>query len=341
MQSQPRRPIGRLTAALTLIAVGGGLLASTFGLLSDSLVLLRLWPLLLISLGAEILVARWQGARTRFDWGGAILLVLFIALLSSGAVATRMIGNGGLPRGLLFSGSSQVGDEASFELTPAIKQVRLESTSGSVELKGTAGSTVEVDAQFWGNSLGTESPRLRLREQDGTLYIGLSAGDWNNVSAQYQVQLPAGLKIEVESGSGRIEAKEIKGDLYVKNHSGSVNVEEGEGLLDLATQSGLIQVSEHAGPIKVDAHSGAIRLRDVAAATTAHTDSGIISVTLKPGLGAQVEAATDSGLIRGPEWLQVTFNSHTAKRSATGRVGDGQVPLRLSTHSGTITIGQP
>lgn len=340
MQSQPRRPIGRFTAALTLITVGAGLLASTFGLLADSLLLLRLWPLLLISLGAEILIARWQGARTRFDWGSGILLLLFIALLSSGAVATRMIDRGGLPRGLLFSSSSQAEDEAIFELTPRIKQVRLESHSGMVQLKGTSNTEIKVDADFWGSSMGTESPRLRLREEGETLYIGLTEGDWSNVSAQYQVELPAGLEIHVESVSGRIEAKEIKGDLYLANHSGSVNVEEGEGILDLSTQSGLIEVRDHTGSIKVDAHSGAIRMGGVSGAVDANTETGIITVTLKPGLGAQVEASTETGLIRGPEWLQIKHNTNTGKRSATGRIGDGRVALRLSTHSGSISVEQ-
>lgn len=341
MQSRPRRPIGRFTAALTLIAVGVGLLASTLGLLSDSFLLFRLWPLLLISLGAEILVARWQGAPTRFDWGGTALILLFIAMLSSGAVATRVINNGGLVRGVLLSGGSQADQNARYEVTPSVKQVRIESQTGTVELQGTTGSWVEVDAEFWGNSLGTERPMVRMVEENGTLHISMAPGDWTNVSAQYQIQLPAGLKVEVESQSGRIEATEVKGDLYLTNHSGSVNVERGEGILDLSTQSGLIEVSDQIGAIKVDAQSGAIRLRGVSGAVDANTASGIITVTLKAGLGAQVDGSTDSGLIRGPQWLQVQRDTHAGKRSATGRIGDGRAALRLTTRSGSITIEQP
>lgn len=340
MQSEPRRPVGRLTAALTLIIVGAGLLASTLGFLKDSLLLFRLWPLLLISLGAEVLVARWQGARTRFDWGSGVLLLLFIALLSSGAVVTRVIDRGGLPQGLLFGGAKQAADEVSFALTPAIKQVRLESHAGTVQLRGTSSAAVRVNASFLGNIYGTESPRLRLTESGETLVIGLTEGDWVNVTAQYQIELPAGLKIAIESDSGRLEAREVKGDLTIANHSGSVYVERGEGTLDLSTQSGLIEVTEQTGSIKVDAHSGAIRLQGVSGAVDASTQSGLITVDLKAGLGAQVEALTDSGLIRGPEWLQVQRNNNTGKRAAAGRVGDGRVALRLSTHSGSITVGQ-
>lgn len=341
MQSEPRRPIGRFTAALTLITVGAGLLASTLGFVKDWLLLFRLWPLLLISFGAEILVARWQGARTRFDWGGGILLLLFILLLSSGAVATHVIDGGGLPRGLLFAGSKQAEDEVTFALTPAIKQVRLESHAGTIELKGTSSDEVKVEATFWGNAQGTESPRLRLLAEGETLVIGLNEGDWSNVAASYQVEVPAGLKVDVNSDSGRIQANKVLGDLSITNHSGAVYVQEGEGQLDLTTQSGLIEVSEQRGSMKIDAHSGAIRLKGVSGAVEAKTLSGIITVDLKAGLGAQVEAMTDTGLIRGPQWLQVQNDVHTGKRLAAGRVGDGRVALSLSAHSGSITIAQP
>jgi hypothetical protein len=98
-------------------------------------------------------------------------------------------------------------------------------------------------------------------------------------------------------------------------------------------------VTNRPGAIKADAHSGAIRLTGVDGWVEAHTDSGVISVGLRPGVGARVEAMTDSGPIRGPVWLQVAAEG--AKRSAVGQVGDGQKRLLLSTHSGPITIEQP
>lgn len=336
MQSEPRRPIGRITAALTLITVGGLFLASTLDLLPNASLLLRLWPLLLISLGGEILVARYQGARTRFDWGGMILLLIFLTILSSGAIATQVISNGGFPGRLLFPGSSQTAHAAHYDVTPTLKRVRLVSHAGSVDLLAGTAPEVAVQANMWGAPRGSASPRVDLVEDDETLLIQLNVGDWSNLSAHYRVTLPPGLTVEVESGSGRITASGIKGELHLQNHSGTISVEGSEGPATLTAQSGLVTVTDHAGPVKIEAHSGAIRLQNVTGAVDAQTQSGIITLSLKPGVGAQVEAKSEAGFIRGPAWLQIA--NQGAKRSASGRVGDGQAQIRLSTHSGAITV---
>lgn len=335
MQSS-NRPLGRLTVAFTLIAVGLALLASTLGLIADIFVVLKVWPLLLISLGAEVLVARWQGARSRFDWGGVILIVIFLGLVTSGAAAKRFVDGGGFPA-IFAIGSDQSSGHTALALPADVKQFEVRTTSGSVELTGTTTNEVQVEATYWGQARGTATPQPRLVSENGVLRLEVGPGDWTNISARYQISLPAGLTVNVQSNSGLIRSSGVNGDLTLENHSGALNVEQGEGKLMLSTHSGVVNVTDHRGGLTINANSGAIRLQGINGPVDAETNSGVITLDLASGVGAQVSAKAGSGIIRGPSWLTVQRSGST--QTATGRLGNGEYNVSLQTGSGSITVG--
>jgi hypothetical protein len=335
LQNPTRRPLGRLTVALTLIAVGLALLVSTLGLITDLFSLLKLWPLLLISLGAEVLIARWQGVRSRFDWGGVILIVLFLGLVTSGAAAKRIFEGGGFPA-IFAIGSSQSSGRTALTLPPDVKQFEVRSTSGSVELRGSTSNEVQVDATYWGQDRGTATPQPRLVTENGVIRLEVEPGDWTDISARYQISLPAGLTVNVQSESGLVRASGVKGDLTLANHSGALIVEQGEGKLTLSTHSGLVNVTDHRGGLSINANSGAIRLQGIAGPVDAETNSGVITLDLASGVGAQVSAKAGSGIIHGPSWLTVQRSGST--QTASGRLGNGEYTISLQTGSGSISV---
>ncbi len=81
MQTKPRR-VGTLTAGLTLILLGVVLLLYTF--FPDLAVLetaLRLWPLILILLGIELLCVRFdkgQPESVKIDFAAVLMMLLCI-----------------------------------------------------------------------------------------------------------------------------------------------------------------------------------------------------------------------------------------------------------------------
>lgn len=78
----PRRRVGTFTFGVVLVVTGLAMLAALFFPQLDLRQLLRLSPLVLISLGVEVLLAARGGGRLRYDWVG-MLLCFFLVLAST------------------------------------------------------------------------------------------------------------------------------------------------------------------------------------------------------------------------------------------------------------------
>jgi hypothetical protein len=334
------RPVGRVTVALALIGGGVLLLGTTLGLLKDPLVLLRLWPLLLVSLGVENLLSRLRGDSRRFDWVGLLLLALFLTATGVGSAVWSFLETGRLP--VIFLGVASGGIQTDLQSMPAagVRRVELvDEQATKVDLTGQAGDQIQVEATFRGQRAGTRIPTVDLRVEGDTVRIGYKQGDWQEVGVQYRVILPPGLQVVVRNSHGQVRVANVTGDLQVENQSGPVFVERGEGSLQLSTSSGLVEVDGFGGPVRLEAHSGAVRMRNLAGPVTARSSSGLISLQLVPHADVQIDAETSSGIIRGPAWLAV--HGGPSGQTATGRLGNGTNPVRLETHSGAITIAHP
>lgn len=86
--SAPGRRVGTFTFGVVLVVTGLAMLAALFFPQLDLRLLLRLSPLVLISLGVEVLLAARGGGRLRYDWVGMFLcffLVLAAMALFSAA----------------------------------------------------------------------------------------------------------------------------------------------------------------------------------------------------------------------------------------------------------------
>lgn len=79
---KPRR-VGTFTLGVVLVLSGIAMLLCMFFPTLDLTVLLKLSPLILVSLGAETLLAARRGRAIRYDWVGMILcfVLVFCALV--------------------------------------------------------------------------------------------------------------------------------------------------------------------------------------------------------------------------------------------------------------------
>ena len=67
------RRVGTLTFGIVLVVTGVGMLCAMFFPEMDFTLLLRLSPLVLVSLGGEVLWSLHRGSRIRYDWMGMLL----------------------------------------------------------------------------------------------------------------------------------------------------------------------------------------------------------------------------------------------------------------------------
>ncbi len=93
--ARPCRRVGTFTFGLTLVAGGLAMLAGMFFPHLDLTLALQLSPLLLISLGVEVLLAARGGGRVRYDWVGMLLCcVIVCAALALYAAAWFLVHGG-------------------------------------------------------------------------------------------------------------------------------------------------------------------------------------------------------------------------------------------------------
>ncbi len=145
-----------IAGPVLLIGLGVVFLLNNMGLLEWSVwdVVLRLWPLLLVAWGLDLLLGR------RSAWGAAIALVIILALLAGGVF---MMEDASLPAGTPVTVDIPVEgvEQAQVTIDPALAYLRLrvEDTSNQALLSGRAipfnGERVEQRVDQEGRSVET------------------------------------------------------------------------------------------------------------------------------------------------------------------------------------------
>lgn len=166
-------------------------------------------------------------------------------------------------------------------------------------------------------------------------------------------------KLSVDAGSGGVELRDVNADdLNVDTGSGGVSVSGvSGGRCSIDTGSGGITGERMScDEVMVEAGSGSIRLDDVRAPSATvesgsggvrlglrtaprnlHVESGSggVTVTMPPGVGAEVDIQTGSG---GIETDFAISTSRVARNHVRGRIGDGSGRIYIETGSGSVRL---
>ncbi|MEV0620880.1 DUF4097 family beta strand repeat-containing protein [Nonomuraea sp. NPDC050404] len=222
---------------------------------------------------------------------------------------TIAISGGLLASALLLTGcglDSMTGpgneDTVSYEVSEKVTALRLETGSGDTVITETDGAAVRVvETLHW---RGDNKPKPEHPVRNQTLSLAYECqSDWGSCSVNYKIEVPKGLAVDVDSGSG---------DLTLRDLSGSLNVQMGSGDVDSAGLAGK-KVSVYAG-------SGNVELKYVSAPEDARVETGSGDITLRvPDDGYVVKPDTDSGDVS----VKIkTDNAAPRKISLTAGSGD-------------------
>lgn len=334
--------VGRITVALGLIAFGITLLLeNTIGSSGFSSWVYKLWPLLLVGFGAEYLIRSVLAGQTRegepplalrFDLGGAFLLIL-VVLLTTGITTVRSWvasgTNGRFPVFSFGSGSVERTETRTFELGGA-RELRVDVPAGTIRLEQGSGPSVNVNATYVahgvvldGQAVMRELEQIRLEAgQGGSLSLrAVIPPGLHNVSVNLTLRVPPDLKVTAETGAGRIQVPNYKGELDLRSGAGQIQVDSGAGSLSISTGASQIVVNQFDGPVSAKAGVGSITLRNILGPIQADTGTGAISI--RDFQGGKLVAETRTG------GLHVT----------TGAVLEGDVILKTS--AGSVTLEVP
>jgi hypothetical protein len=181
---------------------------------------------------------------------------------------TIAIAGGLLASAALLSGCGLAGlggptnqDTVSYEVTDKVAKLRVESGSGDTVITETGGSAIRVvETLQWRDS----KPNAEHSVDGDTLFIRYDcAQGWGGCSVNYKIEIPKGLQVDADAGSG---------DITLRSLTGPLDVTAGSGDVDASGLAGKKVVAE--------AGSGNIELKYTAAPDSAALEAGSGDVTL-------------------------------------------------------------
>jgi DUF4097 and DUF4098 domain-containing protein YvlB len=185
-------------------------------------------------------------------------------------------------------------------------------------------------------------------------------GRGNRASADFIVQLPAGVRVRattgsggvrisdagsevvVASGSGDVRISGTGGRVMARTGSGGITIDGARGPVEASTGSGDVRVTTSEGPVNARSGSGdiVVAMAQVSASRGAGMDfstgSGRITLAVPPDFGAEFQAMTGSGSIRSE--LPMRVQGRADRHRVTGTLGSGGERLVMRTGSGDIEI---
>lgn len=179
--------------------------------------------------------------------------------------------------------------------TRGIDTLEIDAGAGSLDITGVRGTgeitvvaTIDIDTDDDDRAREIIESRLVLSlEKDSDIAKldawfedgGWSWGRGDTPRVSLEVQMPEGMHLNVDDGSGSIEIRNVRGDIIIDDGSGSLSMKDVGGHVRIEDGSGSITVSGVGGDILINDGSGSIKVRGVAGSVTVDDGSGSIDVS--------------------------------------------------------------
>lgn len=139
----------------------------------------------------------------------------------------------------------------------------------------------------------------------------------------YRIRIPSNFRLVAETVNGAIRTENLNSDIRLETVNGSIVVNKCSGVTDLSTVNGSIKGN-------FDSTKGIV----------AETVNGSISLGNLKNISADVNASVINGRLK---YNNLNFTGLSfEKKNLNGVLGNGNIPIRLSTVNGKITLdGNP
>ncbi|MEV0382290.1 DUF4097 family beta strand repeat-containing protein [Nonomuraea sp. NPDC050643] len=159
-------------------------------------------------------------------------------------------------------------DTASYEVTDKVTKLLVKSQAGEAVITETGGSAVRVvETLRW---RGDEKPTPEHSVEGGVLLVTYDcASSWGSCSVDYKIEIPKGLSVDLDSGSGNITLRGLTGQIDATVGSGDLDAsglagkevyaEAGSGNIELTytTAPASAQLKAGSGDIELNVPDGA------------------------------------------------------------------------------------
>lgn len=266
--------------------------------------------------GDEVAVYNIAGEVTVSGGSGPAVVVEVTAI---GADASRLTVESGELEGISALRVVYPADEIVY---PALG--RGSHTNFTIRADGTWGD-------FGGHWRGRTNGRRITVRGDGS---GLEA------AANLRITVPAGKKVGVYLGVGRVDASNVAGDLRLDAASANVTARQIQGGLNIDTGSGDVRVETVDGTVSLDTGSGDVTVTGMARGSL-HVDTGSGSVLGTRLSCSAINIDTGSGDIRLDRVTVPRLSLDTGSGAVQVELSGPLEDVSVSTGSGDVTVRLP
>jgi DUF4097 and DUF4098 domain-containing protein YvlB len=192
--------------------------------------------------------------------------------------------------------------------------IDLSTISGDIIVTGWNRNEARIQAR-------SERGRLRFSASSSRISIETESRRGRMGETRYELSVPQGVRLILESTSGDIRATDVNGSAEVRTTSGDIQLQGANGRIDISTTSGDIEASRLRGDIEVGAVSGEFEVSDVEGTIRVETVSS--DIVLKNIRVREATAETVSG--------EIIYEGSVVR--------DGRYDFRA--HSGNVTVRIP
>lgn len=211
-----------------------------------------------------------------------------------------------------------------------VKKIKINTSSGDIILAKGSSSDVQVKVTFTYDN-NEYTPVL---DQSGTTLTLKEDFHKQSVSgsSKWTLTVPDGIELRASSGSGNVDASDLKMTISANTGSGNYNWKNISGDADINTGSGDIQLNAYQGNIDLNTGSGDVIVSQTNGDITANTGSGNISMT---GVKGGISANTGSGNIKAQELNLTSKGSFNTGSGKVAVVLSSPLTQNLSINSGS------
>ena len=189
---------------------------------------------------------------------------------------------------------------------PAI--VRVHNVAGTVRVDGSARAAVDVEAtKFASGETELRSIHVDVHKEGNEVVVATTyEGSTHGGGVRYKITVPSAAAVDIDNVAGAVDVAGVSGDLSVETQAGRITADCG----------------------RVDGN----RSIDLDATT------GAIDLTLARDSSATVDARSTVGHISSELSEIVAQRENFVGASATGKIGNGNARIRLTTTTGAISL---
>ena len=363
-----RRTIGSIFWGVTLVVIGGLLLARNLGYpIPIWSALARYWPVLIIGWGIVKLIEYFHYKRTGdnrplFSGGEVALLILVLLAGSAITTAANVSSNIDFDFGDVdlwdITGNNYSYDEHHELPVTGAPAIDIVNMFGNVDIRAADSDTVVLDVRKTVRaSSREEADRLssdftfRIVNDGSTVRIASSQDPAPTTSrrpagrqrfkSSLTVYVPKASSVKLDNRNGRVTVQDLAGNQNVTNRYGEVEVQRIEGDVEISNSFGSTTVRDAAGAINVKARYGEARIelqsppkKDISLSM----EFGDMRLGVPSNSSFSLEARTAFGNVHSEFGTLPSPESSNRERSVVGQVGEGGPKIHLETRFGDIRL---